>query len=160
MGHVVSLFLLTRIYKMKKLSPMEQKASSKVLEELRSHAKGMMNDKMKGLKKVTVASNSKEGLKEGLSKAEEIIGAKKSSSDLTKSPMGEEFGKSKLMSKMDEAHPEEIDGLETQEHEDSESDEYEAGEQEGMDEECSTPEEVDAKIKELMALKAHMLSNK
>jgi len=154
-----SFFSNYRGLRMKKLSNVEQKASSKVLDELRKHAQGMMNDKMKGLKKVTVASDSKEGLKEGLSKAEDILGVKKSSSDITKSPMGEEFGKSKLMEKMDEAHPDEIDGLETQEHEDSESDEFEAGEQEGMDE-CKTPEEIDAKIRELMDMKKQMLANK
>jgi len=126
---------------MKKLSDIEKKASSKVLGELRSHAQSMMNDKMKGLKKVTVASNTKEGLKEGLNKAEEILGTKKT--------------------KEDEANPEEIDNLETEETEDSdeheagESEEYEAGEEEG-EEESMSEEELDAKIKELMALKDKM----
>lgn len=58
---------------MKKLSELEQKASSKVLGELRKHTQGLLSGKMKGLKKVTVASDSPEGLKEGLEKAGEIL---------------------------------------------------------------------------------------
>lgn len=143
---------------MKKLSPVEQKASSKVLDELRKHAQEMMSGKMKGLKKVVVASDSKEGLKKGLSKAEEILGTKKSGSDLTKSPLNEEFGKSEVEENLDEEHPEEIDSL-SSEHEAAESEEYEAGEQEGM-EECKTPEEVDAKIQHLLKMKKEMLAKK
>jgi hypothetical protein len=143
---------------MKKLSPVEQKASSKVLDELRKHAQSMMSDKVKGLKKVTIASDSPEGLKKGLSKAEEILGAKKSASDLTKSPMDEEFGESEDATKdLAKGAEDEIEGLdeESPEHEEMESPEYEASE-----EECKTPEEVDAKIKELMALKQQMLAKK
>lgn len=148
---------------MKKLSPVEQRASSKVLDELRKSAQGMMHDKMKGLKKVTVASDSKEGLKQGLSKAEDILDLKKKSgSDLTKSPLGEELGKSKVIKNLDEAHPDEIDHL-SSEHEADESNEFEDAEQEGMQEgmeECKTPEEIDARIKQLLDLKKQLLSNR
>lgn len=144
---------------MKKLSPIEKKASSKVLQDLRAHAQSMMSDKVKGLKKVTVASDSKEGLKKGLSKAEEILGVKKSASDVTKSPMGEEFGESEDATKnMAEDAGEEIEGLEGEEsegHEMMETPEYEA-----LEEECKTPEEVDAKIKKLLELKKEMLAKK
>lgn len=143
---------------MKKLSPVEQKASSKVLDELRKHAQSMMSDKIKGLKKVTVASDSKEGLKKGLSKAEEILGTKKSASDVTESPIGEEFGESEDATKdLAEHTQDEIEGLdeESADHEAMESPEYEASE-----EECKTPEEVDAKIAQLMQLKKEMLAKK
>lgn len=129
---------------MKKLSDVEKKASSKVLSDLRSHAQSMMNNKMKGLKKVTVASDSKEGLKAGLEKAEEILGSKGSASDLTKSPKGEVFGKSKS-EELDEENPEEIEGLESDESEVEEEDSEEMSE-----------EELDAKIKELMSLKSKL----
>ncbi len=137
---------------MKKLNEIEKKAGSKVLDELRKHAQSMMSGKMKGLKKVTVASDSAEGLKKGLNVAEEIVNKK--GSELTKSPLGEVFGKSK-MEKLDESHPDEIEGLESDEHEESESAEYEAGEEEESDENLSE-EELDAKIKHLMSLKANI----
>lgn len=138
---------------MKKLNEIEKKAGSKVLDELRKHAQSMMSGKMKGLKKVTVASDTPEGLKKGLNVAEDMIKSK-SGSDLTKSPLDEVLGKSKV-EKLDESHPDEIEGLEGDEHEESESPEFEAGEQEEESEEMSE-EELDAKIKELMTLKANM----
>lgn len=110
---------------MKKLSPMEKKASSTVLDELRKHAQSKMNEKMKGLKKVTVASDSEEGLKKGLEKAEEVL-------DDTED--------------MEETEQEDVSP------EDSE-DSYD-------DEDCDTPEEIDAKIKELLKLKDEMLKSK
>lgn len=136
---------------MKKLSEIEKKASSKVLGELRKHTQQMMNDKMKGLKKVTVASDSAEGLKKGLSKAEELIKGKMPKEDDLLTP---EEGE------LDKAH-----GLEeeSEEEEASESPEMEASEDESMEEheydeeECKTPEEIDAKIKELLKKKAEML---
>lgn len=99
----------------KKLSPLEQKAKMDVVKELQSQAGDMMGEKLKGLKKVTVASDSEEGLKAGLEKAEEVIEQKQES---------EQEDESEEMS--------------------AESDESE--------EELS-PEEIDAKIQELMALK-------
>lgn len=66
----------------KKLSDVEQKASTKVLGDLRKHMQDMMGDKMKSLKKVTVASDSKDGLKKGLEKAEEILDVKPSEDEI------------------------------------------------------------------------------
>lgn len=108
----------------KKLSPMEMKASKKVLDELRGEAKSMMNEKMGKLKKVTVASDSKEGLKKGLEKAEEIL-------------EGDEE-KCGMCGKMP---------CECEEMED-ESEEMESEDSEEMSE-----EEIDAKIAKLMAMK-------
>lgn len=62
----------------KKLNPLEQKAKMGVIKELSDQAGAMMGDKIKGLKKVTVASDSPEGLKAGLEKAEEIVDPKES----------------------------------------------------------------------------------
>lgn len=106
----------------KKLSEIEKKASSKVLGDLREHMKGIMGEKMAGLKKVTVASNTKEGLKKGLSTAEEV---------LDKKP------------------------IESAEEEISESPEVEESEDESSEEHSAdlSAEEIDAKIKELLALK-------
>lgn len=96
----------------KKLSPLEQKAKMDVVKELQSQAGDMMGEKLKGLKKVTVASDSEEGLKAGLEKAEEVLEQK------------------------EEAEQED------------ESEEMSAESEEEL-----SPEEIDAKIQELMALK-------
>ena len=60
--------------KMKKMSESEKKAKMTALKEAHGMASDMLKDNLKGLKKVTVASDSKEGLKKGLKKAEDILG--------------------------------------------------------------------------------------
>ena len=125
----------------KKLSQMEQKASSKVLDALRSETQGMMKGKMDGLKKVTVASNSPEGIKKGLDLAKKIAG---------KLP-NEEAGEPADL--MDEG---------SEDEELSESPEMEASEQadgseiEGLtaEEEAMSPEEIDHLISKLLELKS------
>lgn len=57
----------------KTLSPVHKEARSTVLEDLMDHLSDMGMDKVKGLKKVTVASDSKEGLAKGLDKATEMV---------------------------------------------------------------------------------------
>jgi hypothetical protein len=53
----------------------KMEAKKAVIQELRQMAEEMMGgDLMEGMKKVTVASDSKEGLEEGLEKAKEILG--------------------------------------------------------------------------------------
>jgi len=117
----------------KKLSPMEQKASGKVLEELRKHAQDMMKGKMANLKKVTVASDSKEGLKKGLATAEKIIEGKKPEESAC--PM---CGEKDCQCDKEESADEEA----------SETPEDETTEEE------MTADEIDSRIKELLALKA------
>jgi hypothetical protein len=58
----------------KKMSDNEKEAKSGVLSEMKDMASKMMGDKVKGIKKVTVASNSDEGVKKGLEKAKELLG--------------------------------------------------------------------------------------
>jgi len=66
-----------KISKEGEMEPSKKKAKMELLQELRSMAEGMMKEDLDGhmgaLKKVTVASDSKEGLKEGLEKAEEVV---------------------------------------------------------------------------------------
>lgn len=57
----------------KMASPMQVKAKSSVLSDLMSELGAMGADKLKGLKKVTVASNSPGGLEDGLAKAKEML---------------------------------------------------------------------------------------
>ncbi len=98
---------------MPEMDPMAKEAKLGVLKHLSDMAAEAMGSKLGGLKKVTVASDSEEGLKKGLDKAEDIV----------------------------EGSPE----LEESEEE-SES-EPEMGYEE------LSPEEIDAKIQELMELK-------
>lgn len=65
----------------KSLSPMESAAKASVLEELRSMASEHMGKKLDGLKKVSVASDSKEGLEHGLEKAREMVGSPEGEED-------------------------------------------------------------------------------
>lgn len=59
------------------MEPKAKEAKMELLKELRDMASGMMKEDLdghlSGLKKVTVASDSQEGLKEGLEKAEDIV---------------------------------------------------------------------------------------
>lgn len=122
----------------KKLSPIEQKASKTVLNDLRGEAQKLMKGKMDGLKKVTVASNSKEGLNKGLEKAKEILSGNKPESEESCPVCGKE--------------PCECEAEESPEHESSESPELEASEVEPSEGDLSE-EEIDAKIQELLKLK-------
>lgn len=60
--------------KKKGLSDLEKQAKMKALKEAHKSMSDLMAGDLKGMKKVTVASNSKEGLQEGLDKAEEVLG--------------------------------------------------------------------------------------
>lgn len=57
----------------KTISPEKAKEKMSVLDELTGMMGGEMADKLKGMKKVTVAAKDSEGLKEGLEKAEEVL---------------------------------------------------------------------------------------
>lgn len=111
----------------KKLSPLDQKASLKALGDFRSEAQKLMKDKMNGLKKVTVASDSKEGLKEGLEKAEDLLS--KGSDKYSSEQANENF---------------------------EDRDEHLLDEMEEDMEESLSEEELDCKIQELMAMKSKM----
>lgn len=56
-----------------KLSDNEKKAKSHVLENIRDLAHSAMSDKLKGLKKVSVAAPNQEGLQHGLDLAKHIV---------------------------------------------------------------------------------------
>ncbi len=59
--------------KKRDLSPMEHSAKMDVVKQMRDMASEEMGGKLDGLKKVSVTSNSPEGLKKGLDKAKEIV---------------------------------------------------------------------------------------
>ena len=111
----------------KKLSDMDKKASLKALGDFRNEAAKLMKDKMNGLKKVTVASDSKEGLKEGLEKAEDLLS--KGSDKYSSEQANENF---------------------------EDRDEHLLDEMEEECEDTLSEDELDAKIQELMAMKSKM----
>lgn len=51
----------------------EREAKMDVVKQMKSDMAELMGDKLKGSKKITVASDSKEGLKAGLDKAEQLL---------------------------------------------------------------------------------------
>ena len=65
--------LMKMMAKKRDLSPSEKKAKMDAVHEMRGAASEMMGDKMDGLKKVSVMSNSKDGLAHGLDKAKQIV---------------------------------------------------------------------------------------
>lgn len=103
----------------KTLSPIHKEARSCVLEDLMDHLSDMGMDKVKGLKKVTVAADSKEDLAKGLNKATEMV---------EKGPMaaleGEDISDHGANEMEDEESPEhEMSESEEESSEDSESEE-------------------------------------
>ena len=133
----------------KKLSPLEQKAKLGVVGAMRDQAAEMMGDKIKGLKKVTVASNDKKGLAEGLDKAKELIDSKPGEHEDIESDKYDFPGKDDAMAAAEHHDNGMENDEETPEHESLESPKEEASEHEDMSE-----DEIDSKLKELMALKA------
>lgn len=128
----------------KKLSPIEQKAKMGVLEQLKKDMQGMMGEKVAGLKKVTVASNDKHGLEEGLDKAKSMIHG---GVDDVQAPESD-----------DEKDAEDQDGSDPLEEPEEEQAEH-TGHMEmalGHAPGEESEEELDAKIQELLKKKAAM----
>lgn len=114
-------------FKKEKMSDMEKKSKLSVLKDLHKQASDAMKgdlEGMKGMKKVTIASDSKSGLKEGLDKAEEMLGEE-----------DEDEGEQREYDTADKSRDEQSEGFEDQQDE-----------SEPMD-------EIEAKIQELLALK-------
>lgn len=132
--------------KKSKLSGVEQEAKMKVMQALSEEMGGAMKDKLKGLKKVTVASNSPEGLKKGLQKAEEMVAGKSPEMGNEESECEACKGSGCPACEMME------EASESPEMEESEDEESEDEEEEKSAEEM-TPAELDQKIAELQALK-------
>lgn len=120
-----------------KMDPEYKDAKMSALHELQKAMSGMMGDDVKGLKKVTVASDSSEGLKHGLDKAKEALDGDDNGPHMKEDPKDLEA----------DAFDHEDDTSALSE-EDGESPEEEASEEHMSD------EDLDSKIKELEALKA------
>lgn len=72
----------------KGLSDIQKEAKMNVVKDLRNYAADEMGKKLSGIKKVTVAAGSAEGLEEGLEKAKELAGLSEESEEDEEAPMG------------------------------------------------------------------------
>lgn len=91
------------------MSDAEKDAKMSVIKDMQDMAKNAMGDKLSGLKKVTVTSDSPEGLQKGLEKAKEILPKDDESSDEEESSHDamdelENSGEEKMESSEDELH--------------------------------------------------------
>ena len=125
----------------KEMNPMERDAKMGVLGDIRDEMANHMSERLNGLKKVSVASDSEEGLKSGLDKAKEIV---------DKMPQGE-------------ASPEEMEEAQGDEHikDESREESLESPEEEASEGyEDMSEEEINKKLEELMKLKKRVESKK
>lgn len=129
----------------------ERDAKMSVLEHVKDLAQNMMKDKLGGLKKVTVASDSPEGIQEGLMKAKAMLGSHgEDSSD------DSDEGEDHAMPHPD-THSEASSSSEPSESPADEAAEMESDEHDSDD---LSEDEVDQKLQELMALKERMQAKK
>lgn len=134
----------------KKMHPIEKEAKMTSLKELHDMAKGMLGDRLHGIKKVSVMAPNKEGLEQGLSKAKSLLDGH----------LGD-HGVSDTSPEMADKLAEET--LETPEEEASESpEEQEMEAAEGVEmhhphmEEDMDEHSIDEKIKHLMEMKKRL----
>jgi Ran GTPase-activating protein (RanGAP) involved in mRNA processing and transport len=111
MQHKLEKLMRKKAEKGDVLSKSHAKAKSGILKDLMDDMMGMEGEKVKGLKKVTVASNSPMGLKKGLEKAEDIV---------EEMPNGEEMPEGEEMSE-EESSEEESPEMEVAEEEGEEN---------------------------------------
>jgi hypothetical protein len=147
---IMKLIMEKKKNKASQMTKPEASAKESVLGDLKGMMDKMGSEKVKGLKKVTVASTDEAGLKKGLAKAEDMIDKKKSISDMMKEAEAGDDSEEK-----DETENEKLLELLDPNAEASEP-EHEGMESDEMMAECKTPEEVDAKIAKLLKLKEEL----
>ena len=139
--------LMDKKKKDKPMSDVQKDAKMSVVEDLRDMASKAMKDGLKGgVKKVSVASDSAEGLSKGLEMAKKIADSKKLGSMDEMKEDGNELDNAE--EELPNSPVEGEENLESSEEEASESPEHEEAEGEDMSE-----EEIDAKLAKLMDMK-------
>jgi hypothetical protein len=138
------------------MSPVEKDAKMSVIQAMRDMAQGHMGDRLKGLKKVTVASDDPEGLKAGLDKAKQMLGkGDEEAGDSDAADMGDSDG-SEMEDESeegDEGHVGDLMHQAMNAHEHADEGPEMASEDEHMSE-----DELDAKLQQLMKMKERMKS--
>ena len=99
----------------KEMSPVDKQATGDVLHDLMSYLSSLQGDKVKGLKKVTVASNDPKGLVMGLSKAKDML---KDGEDESEDESSEDPAEELMESPEDEHKEEESEHDEDESHDD------------------------------------------
>lgn len=136
-----------------KMRPMEQKAKMGVLEDLQRMASEAMGGKLKGMSKVTVASDDPDDLSDGLDKAKDLLGHMPEAMD-DSHPDHENFEASEKPEDGDDGMSDYADADDDHGLEAHPDDAHEEGEMaEGGDDDMSD-EDLDAQIAHLMKLKA------
>lgn len=143
---------------MKELHPMEKDAKMSVLNDLKDVASDAMKQKIHGLKKVQVMSDSDEGLKAGLSKAEDLISDAAHKED-------HEMNPEEMREDAEDGHGRDGDEFaggqeESLEHDEEAAESPEEELAEEHDPEHMDEEELNAKIEHLMHLKEKAKSRK
>lgn len=157
--------------KKRDLSNTEHKARMDVVRHLRDDASGDIAGRLDGLKKVSVTSDSQEGLKKGLDKAKEIVSSPEM--EAMKNHAENAYGDLKSA---EEEHERDEDNEESMplayaeggevegspEEEAAESDDEEAAESDESQEsdDDMSEEEIDQKLAELMAKKKQLEAKK
>ena len=98
MQHKLEKLMRKKAEKGDVLSKSHAKARSGILQDLAEDMMAMEGDKVKGLKKVTIASDTSKGLKKGVEKAEEMLDEEM--------PEGEEMAEGEEMEEGSEESPE------------------------------------------------------
>lgn len=155
------------------LSDNERMARMDVVKHLRDDASQEMAGRLDGLKKVSVMSDSQQGLEKGLDKAKEIVSSKEMNDmkNHAENPYGDYKSALEEHSR-DENNQEEgwkdnpnqySEGGEVEEspeHEASESSEEEMAEHQDEEEPEMSEDEIDQKLAQLMAMKQKMEAKK
>lgn len=126
------------------LSPAEVEAKSSVLHHLIGDMDSMMGDKLKNMKKVSVSSDSPEGLAEGLKKAQELVDHAGDKS---------EYGNIKHTELPDEEEHLEEDGPSELQNQFEQEEDKDEDLDEAKDEDKHDQSDMEEKLKKLKALK-------
>ena len=148
--------MMKMLGKKRDLSEHEKSAKMDVMKEMRDEAAKAMHGKLDGLKKVSVMSDSPQGLKEGLDKAKSMMSAGGKVSDEEMDNMREKAEDDQSNSFGPEDSEEAPDDLNAHMEEDEESPEHEASEsaeEESKEHEDMSPDELDQEIAKLQEMK-------
>lgn len=135
--------------KKRDLKPHEKMAKMDVLKDMKDAAKESFGNKLDGMKKVAVMSNSPEGLKAGLEKAHDMVGDQ--SEDPAMMSMGGEATHGYADGGEAELPPEMMDDSSDEDMQDSDSSEMPSEEQ---DEDAESMDHEHAEDMDLNAIKA------
>lgn len=150
--------MMKMLAKKRDLSPVERHAKMDVVKGLKDSVSEMMGHKLDGLKKVSVASDSSEGLQHGLEKAHEIVSGPEHAEMLkdAEDPYSEHsYSEGGEVDSDEESKDEESPAHEASESPEDEEEEHEGDEFEGLD-----MADIEQKLQHFLELKKRMESKK